>query len=80
MQPGGRKAANKALIADCVDKAKAQGLKGAARQSAVNECIAAQRPQLAARRACRQQGKAQGLADDALKDFVKNCVAQGQSK
>ena len=79
MPGAGKRAPAKQVVADCVAQAKAKGLKGPDRKAAVDECVAAQRPKLAARRACRQQGKAQGLADDALKDFVKNCVAQGPS-
>jgi hypothetical protein len=71
---------NKELIADCVAQAKTKGLKGAERQKAVNDCIAAQKPKLAARRECRQQGKAQGLSDDALKQFVTTCMNQDQPK
>ncbi|MGO8799558.1 MAG: hypothetical protein ACLQJL_10770, partial [Roseiarcus sp.] len=54
----------------------AKGLTGDALKAAVGECVGAQRPKVAARMQCRQQGKAQGLAGDDLKGFVQTCLAQ----
>ena len=72
------KAKAKALIASCRSDAEAKGLKGAERKTAVHDCVAAQKPKVAARMQCRQQGKAAGKSGDDLKAFVKDCVAQGK--
>lgn len=70
---------NKEIIAGCRNDAQAKGLKGPDLQSAVRDCVSAQKPKLAARMACAQQGRAQGVAKgDAMKAFVKNCLGQGQ--
>ena len=75
----GSNSSNKELIASCRAEARAKGLKGDALKSAVDGCVGAQKPEVAARMRCRQQGRAQGIAaGDALKAFVKNCVAQGK--
>jgi hypothetical protein len=72
------KAKAKALIASCRADADSKGLKGAERKTAVHDCVAAQKPKVAARMQCRQQGKAAGKSGDDLKAFVKDCVAQGK--
>lgn len=70
---------NKEIIAACRNDAQAKGLRGAARQSAVWDCVGAQNPQLAAQMRCRQQGRAQGIArGDAMKAFIRSCVAQAK--
>jgi hypothetical protein len=76
--PEDRRSAAKALVAQCIAAAKEKGLRGDARKDAINNCIAAQRPDLAARRECFQKGKAQNLAGDAFKAFVRQCVRQGK--
>jgi hypothetical protein len=69
-QPNG-----KDVKAQCRAEIKAQGLKGAARKAAAEDCFAKARPDLAKRQQCRAQGKAQGLADKPLRQFVKQCAA-----
>jgi hypothetical protein len=76
--PTGGKLSARDLKAGCRTDAKSQGLKGAAFQKAVLDCVAAQRPKVAARMACRQQGTKQDLAGPALKEFVKTCMSQPQ--
>jgi hypothetical protein len=66
----------KELIANCRSDARAKGLTQDALESAVNDCVAAQRPRAAARLQCRQQGRAQGASGEELRDFVRNCLAQ----
>ena len=61
--------------AKCRADAEAQGLKGAARQAAVQDCFAKARPDLAKRQQCRMQGKAAGLAGNTLHVFVQKCIA-----
>jgi hypothetical protein len=65
----------KELIASCRADARGKGLKGDALKAAVRDCVAAQRPKLAARMQCRQQAKAQGLTGDAVKAAVETCMA-----
>jgi hypothetical protein len=76
--PTGGKLSARDLKAGCRTDAKSQGLKGTAFQKAVLDCVAAQRPKVAARMACRQQGTKQALAGPALKEFVKTCMSQPQ--
>ena len=64
--------------AKCNADAKAQGLKGEPRKTAVADCFAKARPDLAAADKCRQEGKDQKLAGQKLKDYVKQCVASAQ--
>lgn len=59
----------------CRAQVIAQGLRGPARQAAVQDCFAKARPDLARAQQCRQQAKEQGLADKALRDFMKQCRA-----
>jgi len=61
--------------AKCRADAEAQGLKGAARQAAVQDCFAKARPDLAKRQQCRMQGKAAGLAGNSLRVFMQKCIA-----
>jgi hypothetical protein len=68
----------KAARAQCQADAKAQGLKGEPRKTAVADCFAKARPDLAAADKCRQEGKDQKLAGQKLKDYVKQCVASAQ--
>jgi psiF repeat len=68
----------KAARAQCQADAKAQGLKGDARKSAVEDCFAKARPDLAAADKCRKDGKDKNLAGKELKAFVKECVAGAQ--
>ena len=53
----------------CKADAKAQGLKGEARKTAVQDCFAKARPDLAKAQQCRKYGKAKGLAD-ARKELI----------
>ena len=71
-------ASAKSVVAGCQSDAIGQGLKGAARKTAVDSCIAQQRPDIAAKRACSDKGKAQGVARGAaMRTFIKGCLAQG---
>lgn len=71
-------ASAKSVVAGCQSDAIGQGLKGAARKTAVDSCIAQQRPDIAAKRACSAKGKAQGVArGTAMRTFIKGCLAQG---
>ena len=70
-----RRPRSSSRVAEATPEAK--GLTGDALKAAVDDCVGAQRPKVAARLQCRQQGRAQGLAGDELKAFVQNCVAQG---
>jgi hypothetical protein len=74
----GGKQTNKEIMASCRADAKSKGLKGPEFKSSVHDCVAAQKPKLAARMECRQQGKAAGKSGDDLKAFVKDCMAKGQ--
>jgi hypothetical protein len=70
---------NREITAGCKNDARSKGLRGAAMQSAVLDCVNGQSPQLAARMRCNRQARAQSIArGDAMKAFVRNCVAQGQ--
>jgi hypothetical protein len=60
--------------AKCRADAEAQGLKGAARQAAVQDCFARARPDLAKRQQCHMQGKAAGLAGNTLRVFMQKCI------
>jgi hypothetical protein len=62
----------------CRADAKAQGLKGDARKTAVDDCFAKARPDLVARQKCVKDGKDKSLAGKELKAFVKQCVASAQ--
>jgi hypothetical protein len=74
--PMGEESSVKDLKAGCRTEAKSQGLKGAAFQQAVLDCVRAQRPLVAARMACRQQGRKNGLTQGPeLKQFVKTCMS-----
>src|SRR5271170_2710262 len=64
--------------AKCSADAKAQGLKGDDRKTAVTDCFAKARPDLAAADKCRQEGKDKKLAGTELKTYVKQCVASAQ--
>ena len=64
--------------AKCNADAKAQGLKGDDRKTAVADCFAKARPDLAAADKCRQEGKDKKLAGKELKTYVKQCVASAQ--
>jgi hypothetical protein len=64
--------------AKCNADAKAQGLKGDDRKTAVADCFAKARPDLAAADKCRQEGKDKNLAGKELKTYVKQCVASAQ--
>jgi len=74
----GSKPSNKELIASCRADAQSKGLKGPELKSSVHDCVAAQRPKLAARMRCRREGKAQDKIGDELKSFVKECMASSQ--
>lgn len=68
----------KTVRKECRAEAKAQGLKGEAREKAVTDCFVKQRPDLAGKEAardqCRADAKAKGLAKgDDRKAFVKSC-------
>jgi hypothetical protein len=70
---------NKEIIAGCRNDARSKGLRGAALQSAVLDCVRGQNPQLAARIRCQKQARAQGIGRGAaMKAFVRSCVAQGK--
>jgi hypothetical protein len=64
--------------AKCNADAKAQGLKGEDRKTAVADCFAKARPDLAAADKCRQEGKDKKLAGKELKTYVKQCVPSAQ--
>src|ERR1700691_1011754 len=55
--------------AKCNADAKAQGLKGDDRKTAVADCFAKARPDLAAADKCRQEGKDKKLAGKELKTY-----------
>jgi hypothetical protein len=76
--PASAPATAKQVRAQCRADAQAQGLAGAARKAAVDDCFAKARPDLAAAQKCRQEGKAKGLADQELKAFVKQCKTTAQ--
>ena len=70
---------NKEIVAGCKNDARAKGLRGAALRSAIDDCVGAQNPTLAARMRCSQQGKAQGVArGNSMRAFIRNCLAQGK--
>jgi hypothetical protein len=64
--------------ANCRDEAKTQGLKGAERHKAVEDCFLKARPDLAAKEAvkeeCKQDPKLKDLDKDARKAAIKECV------
>ena len=72
--PMGGKTPVKTLVAGCRANAKSQGLKAEAFLTAVDQCVAAQRPKVAARMGCRQRGRKQGLAGTKLKEFINTCA------
>jgi hypothetical protein len=74
MKPPG---AVKELVAACKSDAKGKGLRGDELKKAVNDCVALQRPDVAARRQCHEKGKSQGLSGPELKTFVRNCKTAG---
>lgn len=51
----------------------------AAAQTAVDQCVASQRPKVAARMGCRQRGRKQGLAGTKLKEFINTCASLPQT-
>ncbi len=63
---------------DCHAEAKAQGLKGAERHKAVEECFLKARPDLAAKEAireeCKKDPKLKDMDKAARKAAVKECV------
>jgi hypothetical protein len=74
----GSKPSSKQLIASCRTDAQSKGLKGPELKASVHDCVAAQKPKVAARMQCHQEGKAQGKSGDDLKGFVKDCMANGR--
>ena len=77
--PMGGKTPVKTLVAGCRANAKSQGLKAEAFLTAVDQCVAAQRPKVAARMGCRQRGRKQGLAGTKLKEFINTCASLPQT-
>ncbi len=67
---------------DCRAEAKTQGLKGAERRKAVEDCFIKARPDLAAKEKaraavkeeCRQDPKLKDMDKDARKAAIKECV------
>jgi glucose/arabinose dehydrogenase len=72
------KLTGKEVREQCRAEAIAQGLKGPARKTAVDDCFAKARPDLAQAQKCRRDGKDQGLADKELRKYVKHCVAESK--
>ena len=68
------KTPGKEVRAACRAEVKAQGVKGEARKTAVQGCVARERPDLAQRKTCRDEGKAKALDGKELKLFVKTCM------
>ena len=65
----------KVVRQQCREEVKSQGLKGAEKKKAVEDCVIKARPDLAAAEECRHDPSLKGLDKDARKAKIKECIA-----
>lgn len=71
---GGKGGKMKAAMDSCRTEVKSQGVKGADRKKAVEDCVLKAHPEFAGRMQCRDEAKAKGLSGDDMKSYVKTCA------